>query len=84
MAAKLNTTEGRQTYHRRFHLAETPFAILKGAMGIRQFLLRGLEKVRTEWRWACTAYNLKKLYAFTAQSGTGPFFGGKTYFADSR
>jgi len=30
-------------------------------MGIRQFLLRGLEKVRTEWLWACTAYNLKKL-----------------------
>jgi transposase len=61
MAAKLNTAEGRQRYHRRFHLAETPFAILKGAMGIRQFLLRGLEKVRTEWRWACAAYNLKKL-----------------------
>jgi hypothetical protein len=61
MAAKLNTAEGRQIYHRRFHLAETPFAILKGAMGIRQFFLRGLEKVRTEWRWACTAYNLKKL-----------------------
>jgi transposase len=61
MAAKLNTEEGRKIYHRRFHLAETPFAILKGAMGIRQFLLRGLEKVRTEWRWACTAYNLKKL-----------------------
>jgi transposase len=61
MAAKLNTAEGRQLYHRRFHLAETPFAILKGVMGIRQFLLRGLEKVRTEWRWACTAYNLKKL-----------------------
>lgn len=61
MAAKLNTVAGRQIYHRRFHLAETPFAILKGAMGIRQFLLRGLDKVRTEWRWACTAYNLKKL-----------------------
>ena len=61
MAAKLNTEEGRQNYHRRLHLAETPFAILKGVMGIRQFLLRGLEKVRTEWRWACTAYNLKKL-----------------------
>jgi hypothetical protein len=61
MAAKLNTEEGRQIYHRRFHLAETPFAILKGALGIRQFLLRGLEKVRTEWCWACTAYNLKKL-----------------------
>jgi hypothetical protein len=22
-----------------------------------------LEKVRTEWRWVCTAYNLKKLIA---------------------
>ena len=43
------------------HIAETPFAILKGVMGLRQFLLRGLEKVRTEWLWACTAYNLKKL-----------------------
>jgi transposase len=61
MAAKLSTPEGRRIYHRRFHLAETPFAILKGAMGIRRFLLRGLDKVRTEWRWACTAYNLKKL-----------------------
>jgi transposase len=61
MAAKLHTAKGRAIYHRRFHVAETPFAILKGMMGIRQFLLRGLEKVRTEWRWACTAYNLKKL-----------------------
>jgi transposase len=61
MATKLNTESGRKTYHRRLHIAETPFAILKGVMGIRQFLLRGLEKVRTEWLWACTAYNLKKL-----------------------
>ena len=34
-----------------------------GAMGLRQFLLRGLEKVKTEWRWACTAFNLGKLVA---------------------
>ena len=57
----MNTESGCKTYHRRLHIAETPFAILKGVMGIRQFLLRGLEKVRTEWLWACTAYNLKKL-----------------------
>jgi hypothetical protein len=63
MAAKLRATEGRDIHHRRFHLAEMPFAILKSVMGIRQFLLRGLEKVRTEWLWACTAYNLKKLAA---------------------
>jgi hypothetical protein len=30
-------------------------------MGVRQFLLRGLENVRTEWRWVCTAFNLQKL-----------------------
>ena len=30
-------------------------------MGMRQFLLRGLTKVRAEWTWACTAYNLKRL-----------------------
>ena len=61
MLTKLKTESGRKTYHRRMYIAETPFAILKGVMGLRQFLLRGLEKVRTEWLWACTAYNLKKL-----------------------
>ena len=28
---------------------------------LRQFLLRGLEKVRTEWLWACTAFNMRKM-----------------------
>ena len=42
-------------------MAEYPTGILKSVLGLRQFLLRGLEKVRTEWRWACTAFNLKKL-----------------------
>ena len=41
--------------------AETPFAIIKSIMGMRQFLLRGLEKVETEWTWAATAFNLMKL-----------------------
>ena len=46
---------------RRFHARETPFGWLKHVLGLRQFLLRGLEKVRTEWLWACTGYNLRKL-----------------------
>jgi transposase len=41
--------------------AETPFALLKHIMGLRQFLLRGLEKVKVEWRWACLAANVGKL-----------------------
>ncbi len=63
MHAKMQTAEGQQTYHRRMHIGETPFAIIKGILDVRRFLLRGLEKVRTEWRWVCTAYNLKKLIA---------------------
>jgi transposase len=60
-ARKMATPEAQQIYQQRLHPGETPFAHLKHLMGLRQFLLRGLEKVRTEWRWACTAYNVKKL-----------------------
>ena len=51
----------RERYHQRPRIAETPFAFLKSVMGLRQFLLRGLEKAKTEWRWAATAFNLVKL-----------------------
>ena len=60
-ALRMSTEDGQRVYHRRFHAAETPFGVLKSTMGVRQFLLRGLENVRTEWLWACTSYNLKKL-----------------------
>jgi transposase len=63
---KMQTEEGRATYNRRMHIGETPFAIIKSILDVRRFLLRGLEKVRTEWRWVCTAYNLKKLIAALA------------------
>jgi transposase len=66
MHAKMQTEAGRTTYNRRMHIGETQFAIIKHILGVRQFLLRGLEKVRTEWCWVCTAYNLKKLIAVLA------------------
>jgi len=62
-AARLKTKAGKQAYARRAHLAETPNAVIKQVLGLRQFLLRGLEKVRTEWLWACTAFNVRKLIA---------------------
>jgi len=61
MYAKMQTAEAQGIYNRRMHIAETPFAIIKAILGVRRFLLRGLENVRTEWRWACTACNVKKL-----------------------
>jgi transposase len=61
MQQRMQSPEGKETYLQRMHAAETPFAHIKRVMGVRQFLLRGLEKVSTEWLWVCTAYNLKKL-----------------------
>jgi len=58
---KMAAEEAKATYGKRFHAAETPFGFIKGAMNLRQFLLRGSEKVKTEWLWACTASNLAKL-----------------------
>ena len=60
-AARMATSQGQKVYQQRPRIAETPFGILKAVMGIRQFLLRGLEKVKTEWLWAVTAFNLAKL-----------------------
>lgn len=60
-ASRLRTEFGKKAYARRAPLAETPNAVIKQVMGLRQFLLRGLDKVRTEWLWACTAFNIMKL-----------------------
>ncbi|MEW5762739.1 MAG: IS5/IS1182 family transposase, partial [Bacillota bacterium] len=36
--------------------------IIKEVFGLRQFLLRGLEKVRSIWRFTCGVHNLMKLF----------------------
>ena len=61
MAAKMATEAARLLYNQRPHMAETTFGLLKSVMNVRRFLLRGLEKVKTEWSWAVTAFNLGKL-----------------------
>jgi hypothetical protein len=35
-------------------------------IGVRQFLLRGLSKVSTEWELVCLAYNVKRLHRLKA------------------
>ena len=61
MDARMNNDVGRSVYRRRLWAAETPFAVIKALMTLRQFLLRGLEKVKTEWLWAVTSFNMWKL-----------------------
>jgi transposase len=67
MAKKVHSEAGRQIYRQRQSVAESPFGVIKNVMGVRQFLLRGLENVRTEWRWVCTAYNLRILVKWVRQ-----------------
>jgi hypothetical protein len=66
MAEKLRTDEGRKMYRRRASTVEPVFGIIKAAMGFRQFLLRGLEKVSGEWNLVCLAYNLRRLHVLRA------------------
>jgi hypothetical protein len=60
-AQRMATPESKAQYARRSPIAETPFAWLKGVLGLRQFRHVGLEKVETEWRWACLTMNLKTI-----------------------
>jgi transposase len=61
MLKRLKTTAGQEIYGRRQWICETPFALIKNYLKFRQFLLRGLDKVKTEWLWACISFNLSKL-----------------------
>jgi hypothetical protein len=62
MAHKLRTKVGKAIYKKRKETVEPVFGIIKGVMGFRQFMLRGLEKVNTEWTLVRAAYNFKKLH----------------------
>ena len=53
MQAKLKTAEGRAVYSRRKVIVEPVFGQIKEARGFRRFLLRGLAKIRGEWRLVC-------------------------------
>jgi transposase len=61
MATKLKRAGHRSRYRLRKQIPEPIFGQIKEARGFRQFLLRGLEKVRGEWAMICTAHNLLKL-----------------------
>ena len=58
---RMKTDEAKERYKRRQHAGETPFAVIKASFLLRQFLLRTVEGVQTEWIWHCAAFNLKRL-----------------------
>jgi transposase len=62
MKRKLQTKVGAAVYATRKMIVEPVFGQIKQARGFRQFLLRGLAKVRGEWALVCLTHNILKMY----------------------
>ena len=62
MRRKLKTKRGRAHYKLRQTTVEPVFGQIKQGRGLGQFLPRGLEKVRSSWRFDCAVHNLIKLF----------------------
>jgi len=62
MVRKLKTKKGKSVYKKRKETVEPVFGIIKSVMGFRQFLLRGIEHVNTEWSLVMVSYNFKRLH----------------------
>ena len=60
MAWRLRTPHGKQLYGLRKQTPEPVFGIIKSVIGFRQFLLRGLDRVRGEWSLVTMAWNIKR------------------------
>jgi hypothetical protein len=63
MAHRLKTKSGRADYALRKQTVEPVFGVIKHVMKFRQFLLRGVEKVRHEWNLVALAWNMKRMMA---------------------
>ena len=62
MRHRLQTKHRKARYALRKQIAEPVFGIIKSVLGFRQFLLRGLNKVRGEWSLVTMAWNLKRMF----------------------
>jgi len=66
--SKMQQPESASTYATRRSVGERPFAVIKQDYGVRQFLTRGLSRVRQEWTWASMAFNLEILIGHLARA----------------
>ena len=69
MAHRLMTPGGKTLYALRKQMPEPVCGIIKSVLGFRQFLLRGLDCVRGEWRLVTSAWNLKRRFALCPSAG---------------
>ena len=67
MAHRLKTANGRDLYALRKQIPEPVFGIIKSVMGFRQFMLRGIDRVRGEWRLVTMAWNIRRMFVLCPQ-----------------
>lgn len=60
--AKLRTRQGQHHYAQRGRTVEPVIGQIKDRQGLRQFSRRGLDACSTEWTFAATVHNVRKLH----------------------
>lgn len=68
MKAKMEGDEARRIYALRKITVEPVYGNIKHNFGFKEFLLRGLESVKTEMNLVCIAHNLKKLHRMSVMN----------------
>lgn len=68
-AQKMETETAKSIYRQRGAVAEFPNAWIKDKLGLRQFRLRGLIKVRLEVLWAALTYNIQQWIRLSWRNG---------------
>jgi transposase len=71
MRLKLDSKTGKAVYAKRKHIVEPVFGHIKAVLGFNGFHLRGLEKVKAEFKIVAIAHNLKKISKYAYQKGIG-------------
>lgn len=69
MREKLSSLQGKEIYRLRKCTVEPVFGNLAHNMGFREFLLRGLRKVKGEFSLMCIAHNLRKIASHVRREG---------------
>ena len=71
MRSKLDSESGKAIYAKRKHIVEPVFGHIKAVIGFTGFHLRGLEKVKAEFKIVAIAHNLKKISKYAYKKGVG-------------
>lgn len=72
MAAKMKKPEAQEIYKLRQQIVEPVIGDIKENKGLRTFLTRGIEAVRTEFNLVCAAVNLRKIWGYLKEQGMSP------------